>query len=186
MNDTEIIDLYFARNEDAIGETQVKYGRYLFTVADSILSDDGESEECVNDTYLHAWNSMPPERPSILRIFLARITRNLSLNVYEAKRAKKRGSGETALILDELSELVSDPSGSFDNAELVALRELIRGFVCSLDGEKKQMFILRYWYCFSVKETARVCRVTESKVKMTLLRLRQQLKETLTKGGISL
>ena len=186
MDDNAIIDLYFAQNEQAIVETDAKYGRYLFTCANNILFADDEAEECVNDTYLKTWESIPPARPSILRAFLAKITRNLSLNRYEQRIARKRGGGETPAILDELSEILSDPDGSFDDAELITLRGLLTDFVDRMKPDARRIFILRYWYCYSVKETARISGSSESKVKMTLSRARSALKAELEKGGIKL
>ncbi|MBR6259186.1 MAG: RNA polymerase subunit sigma-70, partial [Oscillospiraceae bacterium] len=107
MEDALIIELYWQRNEDAIKETDNKYGAYCFSVANNVLRDNGEAEECVNDTYLRAWNAMPPKRPSLLRAFLAKITRRLAFNRYDANAAKKRGGGETAAVLEELAECIA-------------------------------------------------------------------------------
>ena len=186
MDDAGIIGLYFDRDERAVAETDSKYGKYLFAVSNNILSSAADADECVNDTYMKAWNAIPPQRPSVLRAFLAKITRNLSLNRYEENHAGKRGGGETAVLLDELSEILSNPSGSFDDAELMTLRGLIRDFIGHMKPEARQIFLLRYWYCFSVKETAERCGVSESKVKMSLMRSRLSFKETLENGGISL
>lgn len=104
MDDKQIIELYWQRNEDAIHETSLKYGSYCYSIAHNILSNNEDSEECVNDTWLKAWNSIPPQRPVHLKMFLAKITRNLSFDKYKAGKAAKRGNGEIAVVLDELSE----------------------------------------------------------------------------------
>ena len=104
MEDRQIVELYWQKNADAISETSSKYGAYCFTIADHILNNAEDSEECVNDTWLHAWNAMPPQRPNVLRMFLAKITRNLSVNRFNARGAEKRGGGEIILVLDELAD----------------------------------------------------------------------------------
>ena len=107
MEDRQIVELYWQKNADAISETSSKYGAYCFTIADHILNNAEDSEECVNDTWLHAWNAMPPQRPNALRMFLARITRNLSVNRFNARSAEKRGGGEIILVLDELADCLA-------------------------------------------------------------------------------
>ena len=110
MKDNEIIELYFARDEKAIKETAKRYGKYCHAVANNILGNPSDAEECVNDTYLRAWNAIPPERPRELKLFLAKITRNLALNRYFAEKSEKRGGGEMELVLDELADCIADPA----------------------------------------------------------------------------
>lgn len=126
MEDAQIVELYWQKNADAIFETANKYGAYCFTIADSILHSVEDSEECVNDTWLHAWNAMPPQRPSALRMFLAKITRNLSFNRFNARSTEKRGSGEIALVLEELSECLASGADTEVAYEAQELRQCIR------------------------------------------------------------
>ena len=135
MTDERIIELYFSRDEEAISQTSLKYGGYCFAVAENILADRGESEECVNSTWFKAWNAMPPARPNVLKLFLARITRSLAFSRYRERSAKKRGGGEIALVLDELSECVGEGSAA-DEAELNELKEAVGRFVSSFRSAK--------------------------------------------------
>lgn len=186
MEDCQIIDLYWARSETAIAETDKKYGRYCHSIAYRILFDEEDSRECVNDTWLAAWDSMPPQRPSRLAAWLGRITRNLSLNRRKAQRADKRGGGELPLALDELADCIpagNDPAGAAD--ELV-LKETLTRFLTGLSAENRRIFLQRYWYFCSVKEIAKDLGLTESKVKQCLFRARAALKALLQQEGFIL
>ena len=185
MEDQQIIDLYWARSEDAIVQTAAKYGRYCHTIAFNILKNDSDSEECVNDTYLKVWNIIPPRRPSIFSALLAKITRNLALDRFKFLSAGKRGGGQVALALDELSDCVPDrnPDDLFERKELV---EVLNHFLSSLPPERRKVFMLRYWYLCSVKDIASELKLSESKVKMILLRERNHLRTLLDKEGVSL
>lgn len=186
MEDSQIIQLYFERSEDAISQTAVKYGKYLHTIANNILCSFEDSEECVSDTYWKAWSVIPPRRPRRFSAFLGKITRNLSLDRYRQRTAEKRGSGEFAVALEELGDCVSQ-SGSMDNhADDMVLTELLNRFLTGLPAEQRKIFIKRYWYVCSVKEIADDLGISESKVKMSLLRSRNQLKALLEKEGIAL
>ena len=126
MEDSQIVELYWQKSADAISETANKYGAYCFTIAENILHNTEDSEECVNDTWLHAWNAMPPQRPSVLRMFLAKITRNLSFDRFHAQTAEKRGGGEIPLVLDELAECLAsktDVEAAYEDRELRACME---------------------------------------------------------------
>ncbi len=186
MNDEEIIRLYFDRNEQAITESSAKYGAYCSAIAGNILSDVEDVKECVNDTWLRAWNSIPPARPSILQAFLGRITRNLSFDRYRSSHRKKRSDGKVNLVLDELQDIVS----GHDDPESTALeKELIReinSFLASLSDEKRYMFILRYWHTYEISEIAKRLRISEGKVSTSLSRIRRSLKEHLTGRGYSI
>ena len=184
MDDKQIVDLYFERSECAIRETQKKYGRYCYTVAYNILRDHFDSEECVNDTYLNAWNAMPPQRPLRLSSFLARITRNLALNRYESRGAKKRGGHVTEAALDELAECISDGVG--DPASEIVLREAINRFLRSQPKETRIVFLQRYWFFRSIKEIAADADMSENAVKVMLHRVRERFKAHLEKEGINL
>lgn len=186
MEDTRIVELYWKRDADVIPATSEKYGGYCAAIARNILGNEEDAEECVNDTWLGAWNSMPPHRPSVLPAFLGRITRNLSFNRHRRDRAEKRGGGELPLVLDELSECVSgrdSVEGELDRKELLGA---IDAFLDGLAPEKRLVFVCRYWYADSVGDIAARAGMTESHVSMTLTRLRRKLREHLTKGGFEL
>ena len=176
MTDEMIVELYWKRDEQAIRETQAVYGTYIHYVAYAILRDESDAEEITNDTYLKAWNSIPPQRPKPLKAFLGRIARQLSINRAEYNRAKKRGGGEYTLVLDELAECVS---GSEDLAESVALQNALNGFLRSLKPEPRRVFILRYWHMRSVEELSTELGMSESRVKSMLMRTRKSLKKYL-------
>lgn len=179
MEDEQIVELYWNRAEDAISETANKYGRYCRTIAFNILYNENDTEECVNDTYLNAWNSMPPQRPVMLRAFLGRLTRNLSLNRYKQLTAEKRGKGQVTLALDELQECVPACGNTESVVDEIVLTQLLNRFLESLGAEQRKIFIRRYWYLSPVKEIAGDFGMGESKVKMSLLRSRRQLRKLL-------
>ncbi len=186
MEDLRIVELYWKRDADAIPATSEKYGGYCASIARNILGNEEDAEECVNDTWLGAWNSMPPHRPSVLPAFLGKITRNLSFNRRRHTRAEKRGGGELPLVLEELSECVSgrdSVEGELNRRELL---EAIDAFLSGLTPEKRMVFVCRYWYADSVRDIAARVGRTESHVSMTLTRLRRKLHEDLTKGGFAL
>lgn len=186
VDDSKIIQLYWDRNELAIPATSEKYGNYCSSIARNILGSAEDAEECVNDTYWNAWNSMPPNRPVILSAFLGKITRNLSFNKYKQISADKRGGGELAVVLDELSEVISggdDVQQSLDHKELTAA---INAFLGTLSAEKRSIFICRYWYADSVSAIANRYGLREGTVSMTLHRLREKLKRYLTERGFDL
>ena len=183
LEDHNIVDLYWFRDENAISETDKKYGSYCNTIANNILYNLEDSKECVNDTYLKTWNSIPPTRPKILKAFLGKITRNLAFNKYKHNHVMKRGNGEIAVVLDELAECVSgvdDVEQEIDRRELVAT---INSFLETLPPKKRNIFICRYWYSDSVSSIARRYEMTESNVSVTLNRLRSKLKEYLSERG---
>ena len=186
MDDSKIIELYMDRSEQAISETDRKYGRYCHYIAYNILHNDEDSEECVNDTYLRTWNSIPPKRPNKLQTFLGKITRNLSLNKYEKQSAEKRGSGQIPLILDELTECIPADRNSETLVEDMVIKETLDRFLENLSADARKIFVRRYWYMSSVKEIAEEYGLSESKVTVTLFRTRQKLKTVLEKEGIAL
>lgn len=175
MDDAKIVQLYWDRNEQAIPATADKYGNYCTSIAKNILGNREDAEECVNDTYLNAWNSIPPNRPGILAAFLGKIVRNLSFNRYKHNAADKRGGGELTVVLDELSDLVS---GKDDVEQEVNRKELVNAidtFLNSLSPEKRSIFISRYWHTDSISEIAERHGMTDGAVSMTLNRLRLKL-----------
>ena len=186
MEDNQIIQLYFDRSEDAISQTAVKYGKYCHTIAYNILHNFEDSEECVNDTYLKAWLAIPPQRPRKLAAFLGKITRNLSIDVYRHYTTEKCGGGEMAIALDELGDCISSLGSTNDHVDEMALVDILNCFLASLSSQHRKIFMRRYWYVSSVKEIADEYGITESKVKMFLLRSRNQLKAILEKEGIAL
>lgn len=186
MNDSEIIELYTARNENAVTQTDLKYGRYCRYIAFNILKNDEDSEECVNDTYLRAWNSIPPKHPENLKTYLGKITQNLSLNRFEKLSSKKRGSGQIPLILDELSECIPDSQNTETAVEDTIVTEIINRFLDGLSPETRKIFVRRYWYMSTVRDIANDYGFTQSKVTVTLFRTREKLKKGLEKEGVSL
>ena len=185
MEDTAIIDLYWDRDERAIEETDRKYGNYCYTVADNILRSREDAEECVSDTWLRAWNSMPPQRPSILRAFLAKITRNLAFDRYRARSAAKRGNGTMEAVLDELAEC-ADTSGNWDAVEAYEAKELgeaIGRFARELPDKEARLFVRRYFFSEATSDIARRYQMTENNVTVSLSRIRKKLRKHLTEGG---
>lgn len=186
MDDAKIVQLYWDRDEQAIPATADKYGNYCASIAKNILGNREDAEECVNDTYLNAWNSMPPHRPSILSTFLGKIVRNLSFNRYKHNTADKRGGGELPVVLDELSDLVSgkdDVEQEINRKELV---DAIDTFLDTLTPEKRSIFISRYWCTDSISEIAKRHGMNDGAVSMTLNRLRLKLHNYLLERGFEL
>ena len=182
LPDEEIVNLYFDRSEEAIAACQVKYGKSCHTVAYNILHSDEDAEECVNDTWLRAWNSIPPERPTRLGAWLSTVTRRLALTRYEKKTAAKRNGGMEAS-LEELSECVT--AGSLTIADEVALSEAINGFLASLPTRTRMIFMRKYWYMDSIADIAKALGMGESAVKVTLHRTREKFRKHLAKEGIT-
>ncbi len=185
MDDNAIIELYWQRKDNAIEETDKKYGAYCFAIADNILHSKEDSEECVNDTYLNVWNSVPPERPAKLRYYLAKITRNLSFNRYNAKMSKKRGGGEMPLILDELSGCIAGKSSVEDEYAAKELGKSLNRFVKALPQKESNIFIRRYFFSESISVIADRYDLSENNVMVILSRSRKKLKEHLIKEGFA-
>ena len=183
MEDRQIVDLYWARSESAITETDKKYGRYCHYIAYQILSDDLDAEEIVNDTYLKTWNTVPPSYPDPLKTYVGMISNQLALNRYDEKTAAKRGGGKMPLIFHELDECLADEEESIDIAEAVVLRDLLNRFIWSLPKKTRNIFVRRYWYASSLAEIAEEYGMKESAVAMLMFRTRQKLREFLQKEG---
>lgn len=183
LDDSRIVQMYWDRDEGAIPATSEKYGSYCISIARNILGSYEDAEECVNDTYLRAWNSMPPHKPSILSAFLGKITRNLSFDRFSFNRAEKRGGGEIILVLEELAECVSDADSVEQAVDGRELTVAIEGFLSSLTPEKRNIFICRYWYTESIASIAKRHGMKEGAVSMTLNRLRQKLRSYLEERG---
>ena len=186
MEDAKIVQLYWDRNEQAIPATADKYGNYCTSIAKNILGNHEDAEECVNDTYLNAWKSMPPHRPSILSTFLGKITRNLSLNRYKHNTADKRGGGQATVVLDEIAEFVSDLDSVEQEINQKELVMAIDSFLNRLPSDKKNIFVCRYWYFDSISDIANRFGMTENNVSVTLNRLRLKLHNYLLERGFEL
>lgn len=183
MNDEKIIELFYKRDEQAIRECMALYGSYCRTVAAGILSDPADVEEAVADTWLAAWDSIPPQYPKYLRLFLGRITRNRAISIWRRNSSQSRGSGQTALALEELGECVS----SDDTPETeVSARELERKITAFLKNEpalRRSVFLRRYFYLEDIPSIAHRYGLSQSNVRMMLSRTRQKLKKYLTQEG---
>lgn len=186
MDDNGIIRLYWERNDRAISITSEKYGSYCKSIARNILNNEEDAEECVNDTYLNAWNSMPEHWPEQLATFLGKITRNLSFNKYKHNHAEKRGGGEITLVLDELEDCVSDNENVGQSIDRQELAKAISSFVRGLSTRKRNIFIRRYWYADPVSKIAADYGMTQGSVSKALERTRKQLKSYLTERGFEL
>ena len=186
MDDNEIIELFLTRDEGAIQAAAQRYGAYCASIAKGILGDQGAAEECVNDTWLKCWQSIPPQRPRSLKGFAGRIARNLALSAQRADTAQKRGGGQVRLALDELGDVVSGgetPEGALDRA---AFREALDGFLASLPGRHRNLFLRRYWYLDSVSAIAARFGCSQGRVKTTLCRVRARLRDYLEQEGYTL
>ena len=183
MDDELIVQLYWDRSENAILETDRKYGAYCDSIAYGILQSREDAEESVNDTYMDAWNTMPPNRPSVLSTFLGKITRRISIDRWRIRSAKKRGGDEVTLALDELEECVR---GSDDVELQVQRNEVIAAmhrFLDSLPDTERRIFLLRYWYLEPIQSIANQYGFTQSKVASMLHRIRGKLRRQLEKEG---
>ncbi len=182
MHDNKIIELYFSRDENAIKETNIKYGTRLHCISRSITNDSRDAEECVNDTYLRVWNTVPPERPRFFFAFLSKIVRNLSLDKLDKRSASKRN----AIIIElsaELSECLPSPNSNFDDD--IILSGVLDSFLRSLDKDVQYIFIRRYFFSESVKTISNRTGRSETAITSLLYRCRKQLKEKLESEGIN-
>ncbi|MBE5908664.1 MAG: sigma-70 family RNA polymerase sigma factor [Lachnospiraceae bacterium] len=181
MKDEEIIELFFGRNDRAIQESDRKYGRFCHAIAFRILRNREDAEECVSDTWLKAWNSIPPTKPAVLQVYLGKITRNIAFNRYEALRAQKRGGGAVEEVLEELEQCI--PDGQNVEQEVLAkeLSETIRTFVGELPRREACVFASRYFYTEDIDVIAKKFGMTKNNVTVMLSRLRKRLKEYLVK-----
>ena len=177
MDDSKILDLFWERSESAIEETDKKYGRYCKYIADRILENEEDSLEVKNDTYLAAWNSIPPKRPEPLKHYLGALCRNIAINRRKAQERQKR-DGNVSLILDELAECIPDNEGE-TMVDSLLLRDALNRFVRSLPSRTQKAFLLRYWYACTIAEVASELSIKESNAAVLLLRTREKLKEFL-------
>ncbi len=184
MKDIDIIKLYFTRSEKAINETNSKYGAYCKCIANNILFNQQDSEECVNDTYLRAWNSIPPKEPTNLRTYLGKITRGLAINRYKMYSAEKRGGSTAEIIFSELEGCIPSEMRVEDTLDEKLLVKAVEDFLRRQSAEKRNIFLRRYWYCSSIADIAEDFSVSESKVTSILYRQRMKLKEHLEREEI--
>lgn len=184
MTDEIIIGLFTARSETAIAETQRLYGRYFYSIAHGIVWNESDAEEIVNDVYLQAWNTIPPEHPDSLKAFLGRMTRQLAIKKLEKNTAKKRGEGQYLSVIEELEECIPGDDGE-DIPDMLALRDVMNRFLRTLPKDVRGVFIRRYWHMQSIAQIATVCSMSESKVKSQLMRTRKKLKKYLMEEGFS-
>ena len=183
MDDQRIIELFWQRKEDAIKETEKKYGKYCFTIANNILLCKEDSEECVIDAYIRLWNSIPPNRPNCFSSFIGRITRNLALDRYQKSKAAKRLSTVT-LAFDELDGCLFDSNSHLPPEDSIALKDAVNSFLEELSSKNRIIFVRRYWYFSSVKDIARDYGFSQSDVKISLMRTREKFRSHLIKEGI--
>ncbi len=184
MEDRKIVDLYWQRDENAIPETAAKFGGYCRTIAYNILSDAEDAEECLNDTWLRAWNTMPTNRPSRLAPYLGKLSRWISLTRLREKTSLMRGGGETELVLDELAEAVDSGADVEKAVELKELNAALRRFLKNLGETERQVFLARYWFIASIAEIAEKFGFSESKVTSMLHRTRKKLLAYLKEEGL--
>ena len=186
MDDLKIIELFFARDEKALSESQKKYGRYCQSISRNILSSDEDAEEVLNDTLLSAWNSIPPEEPKSLKTYLGTLARNLSLDRYRKMKAEKRGGCEVSLCLEEAEEFLADTKSISEEYERREFVKFLNNFLHSLPERECDIFVRRYFYCDSTASIARRFALKESNVLVILSRTRKSLKKALQKGGYTL
>ena len=186
MEDSQIIALYFQRDECAIDETARKYGKYCFSIAHNILGNREDAEEAVSDTYLGAWATIPPHKPVVLSTFLGKIARRTALKRWEKNRTRKRGGGELPLALEELSEFLSDGNTLETAIETAELTQLLNEFLRRLLKTERTVFVCRYWYLDPIADIAKRFGFSQSKVKSMLARTRKKLATSLQREGITL
>lgn len=184
MEDSQIVSLYWARNEQALTETAAKYGNYCFSIAYNILSSREDADESVNDTYMGAWKRIPPHRPAVLSAFLGKLTRRISLNRWRDRTRQKRGGGEVALALDELYECIPSGEDVARQTEQKELNRAITAFLSGLSQAEREVFVCRYWYLADIRKISRAFGFSESKVKSMLHRTRLKLRTHLKEEGL--
>ena len=183
MEDQGIVELFFGRSEQAIVETDKKYGGYCYTIAYNILASREDSEESVSDTYFSAWNTIPPRKPTLLQAFLGKITRHISIDRWRKQSAQKRGGKEMILALEELGECV-DIRGMETEITSRELTRVLNGFLASLPETERNVFLCRYWYVDSIEAIVRITGFSQSKVTSMLHRTRQKLWKKLGEEGL--
>ncbi|MBQ6016911.1 MAG: sigma-70 family RNA polymerase sigma factor [Clostridiales bacterium] len=186
MTDENIIRLYWERDEEAITATSRKYGNYCFSIANNILYNNEDSEECVNDTYERIWNTIPPQRPSVFSAFIGRIVRNIALDRYRKNVAEKRGGNQIPIILDELGEIASDSPDPEEECIRLELAKAINDFLFDLPIDKRVMIVRRYWYADDIRSIAMRLGTSENNVSVSIRRIRVKLRDFLSARGFEL
>ena len=184
LEDAIILELFWNRSENAVKETAVKYGKYCTGISMQILHSESDAEECVNDTWLHAWNSIPPSRPSILKAYLGKITRNLSLDRWKHNTAQKRGGSQVDLMLEELGDCIPSADSVQMEVETKVIAELINRFLKEQSTMNRWLFVRRYWYLDSISDIANYYGFSDSKVTSMLHRTRKKLRAVLEKEDL--
>lgn len=186
MEDNQIVDLFWERRETAISETAKKYGKLCFSVAQNILNNHEDSEECVNDTYLEAWNAIPPQRPTVLSAFLAKITRNNALSRIRFLNQKKRKNGKTDVLLSELENCLPSNKSAEDKFDEAYVAEIINKYLSGISKCKASIFVFRYFFCYSIEEISEKTGYSQNKITSMLFRMRGELRKQMIKGGVEL
>lgn len=183
MPDDRIVELYWQRDESAIRQTADAYGDYCHYIAYNILHNREDAEESVNDTWLDAWNSMPPHKPSILSTFLGKITRRISIDRWRRRNADKRGGGQMPLVWDELADCIADPDNTDTAISRNEMARIIRDFLDALPLMERRVFLKRYWFMAPIADIAKELDVTKSKITSMLHRTRRKLRDKLESEG---
>lgn len=186
MEDNDIVELFLQRSENGLRELHRKYGRLCGSIAEKILKNRVDAEDCVNDVYLKVWDSIPPSKPSSLAAFVAKIAKNTALDIYSSYHADKRGGGQTPLSFDELDDMVSGDSSVESSAETRELLTAVNAFLDTLPKTKRTLFVNRYWYYYGLEELADMYGMKEHTVIVNLHRTRAALKEYLRKRGFDI
>lgn len=183
MNDNELIQLYFERDEQAISETERRFGGYFYTIAHNILGCVQDAEECVNDVLMRLWEHIPPAKPDNVYAYFIAVARSVARRKYKMNHTRKRGGGETQVVLDELYDCCSESDSVEAQVDKNALCDAINAFLGTLNPEHRTIFILRYWYVYTVEEITEKLGISKSKVTVTLMRTRQKLRKYLEQEG---
>ena len=186
MPDEQIVELYWQRNERAIKETDIKYKSFLLSVANNIVNDIGDSEECLNDTYLGAWNAIPPARPTMLQAFLATIMRRTAIDCYKSRKRQKRIASELTVSLSELEGIISDDGDICSEIDSKELGSVINDFLRSQSDRRAYIFMSRYYFARPIKEIAKLLEVSEATINKEIAAIKRSLKEKLEKEGYAL
>lgn len=183
LSDAQIVELYWQRNESAIQATSTRYGAFCHKISYAILGNRADTDECLNDTWMAAWNSIPPHRPDILSAFLGKITRRISIDRWRRQSAEKRGGGELDLVLEELADCIAADSSVEAEMERTEMEQFMQSFLRQLPVTERRLFLRRYWYMDSIAVLAEAFGFRESKVKSMLFRTRKKLREKLESEG---
>ena len=185
VSDSEIVELYLERDERAIKLTEIKYSKQLFRIANNILNDKCDSDECVNDTYLGAWNSIPPQIPKSLFAYLSKLVRNFAITLYRKNTSQKRGRSELDVSLSEIEDILADGSSVEREAQSRALSDIINAFLSELEKDERFIFVSRYYFSYSVSDIANRVGESDTKIYKKLAHLREQLKKKIEKEGFA-